>query len=259
MSAIYNKIGPFMALYFYIFGGVLLVSALALIGIFFLSFSTTVLNKLIFFLVSLSTGALIGDSFFHLLPEAAAKDAGLRPWLFVILGLLVFFILEKIIHWRHCHVATSREHPHPVGLMNLVGDSLHNFFDGVIIAGSFLITPILGLATLIAVVAHEIPHEIGNFSILVYAGYARRRALFLNFLTALVALLGALLAVLFGAKIAGFDLFIVPFTAGGFIYIATADLIPELKKETAAGKSLLQLLCILIGLALMLALKLWFA
>ena len=246
-----------MSLYFYIFGGVFLVSALSLIGIFFLSLSAALLNRIIFWLVGLSTGALIGDSFFHLLPEAAAKNDGLATWLYVIFGLLIFFILEKIIHWRHCHVPTSAVHPHPVGVMNLVGDSLHNFFDGVIIAGSFLITPLLGLTTLIAVVAHEIPHEIGNFGILVYAGYARRRALFLNFLTALVAMLGALAAVVFGPKIGGFDLFIVPFTAGGFIYIATADLIPELKKETAARRSLLQLLCILIGLALMLALKIW--
>ncbi len=249
-----------MSLNIYIFGSVLIVSALSLIGAVFLSLSPKVLQKLLFFLVSLSAGALLGDSFLHLIPEAAAAAGGrLNVWLWLIGGLLIFFVLEKIIHWRHCHIPTSAEHPHPLGIMNLVGDALHNFFDGVIIAGSFAVSLPLGLASFIAVVAHEIPHEIGNFGVLVYAGYSRGRALFFNFLTALTAMLGALLAVLFGPKISGFGELIVPFTAGGFIYIATADLIPELKKETAALKSLLQLLFILIGVALMLILKLVFA
>lgn len=248
-----------MTIYFCIFGSVFLVSALSLVGVFFLSFSQEIFKKLIFFLVSLSAGALIGDSFLHLLPEAAEKSQGsLETWIWVIVGLIVFFILEKIIHWRHCHIPTGPEHPHPLGLMNLIGDSLHNFFDGVVIAGSFLISLPLGIATFIAVIAHEIPHEIGNFGILIYAGYSRGRALFLNFLTALTALLGALVAVVWGSKVAGFYDFIIPFTAGGFIYVATADLIPELKKETAALKSLWQLICILIGIGLMLGLKLIF-
>lgn len=247
-----------MSLYFYIFGSVLIVSALSLVGVFFLSFSSSFFKKLIFPLVSFSAGALLGDSFLHLIPETAeASTGGLGVWLYLLAGLLLFFVLEKIIHWRHCHVLTSSEHPHPLGLMNLIGDSLHNFFDGAIIAGSFLISPVLGLATFIAVIAHEIPQELGNFGTLIYAGYSRRRALWLNFLTALTAMLGALAVVVFGAKVDGFTDFIIPFTAGGFIYIATADLIPELKKETGAYKSLLQLACILAGVALMLILKLW--
>ncbi|MFA5024633.1 MAG: ZIP family metal transporter [Patescibacteria group bacterium] len=248
-----------MGIYSYIFGSVIFVSALSLIGVFFLSLSSELLKKLIFFLVSLSAGALIGDSFLHLLPEAAETSNGrLGIWLWLIGGIIVFFILEKIIHWRHCHVPTGPDHPHPLGMMNLVGDALHNFFDGVVIAGSFLINIPLGLTTLIAVIAHEVPHEIGNFGILVYAGYSRGRALLLNFFTALTALLGALAAVLAGPKINGFADFIIPFTAGGFIYIASADLIPEMKKETGGFKSFLQLLCILAGVGLMLLLKLAF-
>jgi len=246
-----------MSLYFYIFGSVLLVSALSLVGVFFLSLSTTFLKKIIFFLVSISTGALLGDSFLHLIPEAVAKNPGqLNIWLWLLAGIIIFFVLEKIIHWRHCHVPTGPDHPHPLGMMNLVGDALHNFFDGLIIAGSFLINPTLGVATLIAVIAHEIPHEIGNFGVLVYAGYSRARALLLNFLSALTALLGALLATVVGPKIENFSDFIIPFTAGGFIYIATADLIPEMKKETLAFRSFLQLICILGGVGLMLILKL---
>jgi len=251
-----------MTLYLYIFGSVFLVSALSLLGVFFLSFSKEWLQKVIFLLVSVSAGALLGDAFLHLLPEMAEKSetgTGLAAWLAVIGGLIIFFILEKIIHWRHCHVATGPDHPHPLGIMNLVGDSLHNFFDGMVIAGSFVVSVPLGISTLIAVIAHEIPHEIGNFGILVYAGYSRSKAILLNFFSALTALLGALVAVLFATQMSGFTDFIVPFTAGGFIYIATADLIPEMKKETAVSKSFLQLVCILAGIALMFILKLIFA
>ncbi|MDP2944168.1 MAG: ZIP family metal transporter [bacterium] len=248
-----------MSLYFYIFGGVLLVSLLSLLGVFFLSFSPRFLEKLTLFLVSLSAGTLLGDSFLHLLPEASADSGtGLRMWLWLIIGLISFFVLEKIVHWRHCHIPTGPAHPHHLGLMNLAGDCLHNFFDGVIIAGSFLANIPLGLATLVAVIAHEIPQEIGDFGVLLYVGYSRRRALFLNFITALTAVLGAAVAILLGAKITGFSDLIIPFTAGGFIYIATADLIPELKKETAIHKSLYQLISIIAGVLIMLALKLVF-
>lgn len=248
-----------MSLYLYIFGSVTLVSLLSLLGVFFLSFSPRFMEKLILFMVSLSAGVLLGDSFLHLLPEAAARDGdSLKIWLWIIAGLLTFFVLEKIIHWRHCHILTSSKHPHPLGIMNLVGDCLHNFFDGVIIAGSFLVNIPLGITTLIAIIAHEIPHEIGNFGVLLYAGYPRRRALLFNFLTALTAILGSAAAVMIGSRINDFSDMIVPFTAGGFIYIATADLIPEMKKETAAHKSLYQLISIIIGVLIMLAFKIIF-
>lgn len=248
-----------MSLYLYIFGSVTLVSLLSLLGVFFLSFSPRFMEKLILFMVSLSAGVLLGDSFLHLLPEAAARDGdSLKIWLWIIAGLLTFFVLEKIIHWRHCHIPTSSKHPHPLGIMNLVGDCLHNFFDGVIIAGSFLVNIPLGITTLIAIIAHEIPHEIGNFGVLLYAGYPRRRALLFNFLTALTAILGSAAAVMIGSRVNDFSDMIVPFTAGGFIYIATADLIPEMKKETAAHKSLYQLISIIIGVLIMLAFKIIF-
>lgn len=248
-----------MTNYIYIFGSVILVSAISLVGVFFLSFSQSVLKKLVFFLVSLSAGTLIGDVFIHLIPEITENnDGGLGIWFFLMGGLLIFFVLEKIIHWRHCHVPTSQEHPHHLGLMNLIGDGFHNFFDGLIIAGSFLVSWPLGLATLIAVIAHEIPQEIGNFGVLIYAGYSRWRALWLNFLTALSAILGAVVAIIFSTSLLGFTDFILAFTAGGFIYIATADLIPELNKETRPTKSLLQLLFIVLGILLMLLLKVLF-
>ncbi|MFA6306802.1 MAG: ZIP family metal transporter [Patescibacteria group bacterium] len=243
-------------IYLYSLVSVTLVSLISLIGVLTLAISGEKLNRLIMLLVSLSAGTLLGDSFLHLIPEMAEKNqTGLAVWLWLLTGILTFFILEKIIHWRHCHVETNLNHPHPVGLMNLVGDGLHNFIDGMIIAGSFLVSVKLGLATTLAVIAHEIPQEIGDFGILLHAGYSRAKALFLNFASAITAIFGVLLTLAIGVQASNFTSFIIPFTAGGFIYIATADLIPELKKDTAPGKSLSQLLLIIIGMAIMLALK----
>jgi len=248
-----------MSLYLYIFGGVFIVSILSIISVFFLALSPQFLKKITLFLVSLSAGTLLGDSFLHLLPEAVANQPGsLNVWLWLMTGVILFFVLEKIVHWRHCHIQTCPDHPHHLGIMNLVGDCFHNFFDGLIIAGSFLVSVPLGIATLVAVIAHEIPQEIGDFGVLIYAGYSRMRALWLNFLTALSSFLGAALIILFGSWIANFSDIIIPLTAGGFIYIATADLIPELKKETKLSKTVYQLITIVLGVAIMWLLKLLF-
>ncbi len=252
-----------MNVYLYIFLSILLVSAISLVGISFLALSKRSLNKIVMFLVSFSAGTLLGGSFIHLMPEAISEashhgEESLFVWLYLILGLITFFVLEKIIHWRHCHVTTCPEHPHHLGKMNLIGDFFHNFFDGVIIAGAFLINIPLGIATLIAVIAHEIPQEIADFGVLIYSGFSKKKALLLNFITALSAFLGAFLAIVFESRIESFSEFIIPFTAGGFVYIATADLLPELKKETSFKKSLFQLISIVVGLALMLLLKMLF-
>ncbi|PIZ99524.1 MAG: ZIP family metal transporter [Candidatus Komeilibacteria bacterium CG_4_10_14_0_2_um_filter_37_10] len=231
------------------------ISLVSLVGVFFLFWQKNVLDKVIAWLVSLSVGALLGDTFFHLLPEAVAKNNGLITWLLVVFGIIIFLILEKIIHWRHCHISTSSDHPHPVGLMNTLGDLFHNFFDGMIVAGSYLVSPELGLMTTLAVLAHEVPQEIGDFGILLFAGYSRSKALLINFLTASSAFLGALLIYFLGPNIYNFTDYIVPLTAGGFIYIAVADLLPELQKESRTAHSFYQIFGILIGLALMLFLK----
>lgn len=252
-----------MHVYLSIFLAILLVSLVSLVGIGFLSFSDKWLKKITLLLVSFSAGALLGSSFFHLLPEAlhdfSGEEGSLFVWIAVVSGLLIFFILEKIIHWRHCHVPTCKEHPHHLGKMNLIGDFLHNFFDGVIIASAFLLSVPLGIATLVAVIAHEVPQEIADFGVLIYAGYSKKKALLMNFITALSAFLGAFLVVIFGSAIESLSAYIIPFTAGGFIYIATADLLPELKKENSWKKSLLQFFSIVLGLALMLGLKMFFA
>jgi zinc and cadmium transporter len=236
--------------------GVLIVSLISLIGVFFISFKRETLRKILLFLVSFSTGALLGDAFIHLLPEAIDRF-GFRSAtsLAVLFGLLLFFVLEKFISWRHCHIPTSTGHPHPLGLMTLVGDGVHNFIDGMVIAGSFLMSRQVGITTLLAVIFHEIPQEIGDFGVLIYSGYSKSKALLFNFMIALTSFLGAILILIWGSQINGISGWLLPFTAGGFIYIAGSDLIPELHKETSPKKSLMQFAGLILGIAIMLVLK----
>jgi len=249
-----------MIIYICIFLSVIIVSALSFVGVLFLAISVAKLKKIVIFLVSLSAGSLLGGAALHLMPEAISEYGSTMPiWYYFLAGIIIFFILEKFICWRHCHIQTSGEHPHHLGMMNLIGDGLHNFIDGMVIAGAFLVNNQLGIITTIAVIAHEIPQEIGDFGVLIHAGYSRSKALFLNFLTALSAVLGAGLALLIGSRIENFTAVILSFTAGGFIYIATADLIPELKKDNRLLKSLGQLGSILLGVGIMLLMKIFFS
>lgn len=238
----------------YTIASVLIISLASFIGVLFISFREETLKKILLILVSFSAGALFGGAFLHLIPEALehAKNEQ-QVFFFVLSGIIAFFILEKLLCWRHCHIPTSDSHPHPIAYMNLIGDGFHNFIDGAIIAASYLVSIPLGIATSIAVIAHEIPQEIGDFGVLVHGGFSRGKALMMNFLSALTAVLGALLVLLLSMKVETMTAFLVPFTAGGFIYIAGSDLIPELKKETGPFRTLLQLAAILCGIGLMLA------
>ena len=233
---------------------VAIVSIISLIGILTLSFSDRLLRKMLLFLVSFAAGSLFGGAFFHLIPEAFEGGCSVCVPVYVVLGILIFFILEKFIHWRHCHIPTSKHHTHPLGIMNLVGDGFHNFIDGLIIGGSYLVSIPLGFSTTIAIILHEVPQEIGDFGILLHAGFSKAKALLLNFASALTAVLGAVVAIMIGAKIGGFTEFLVPFTAGGFIYIAGSDLIPELQKECAPSKSFFQFIALVLGIGIMVTL-----
>lgn len=229
------------------------VSLLSLVGVVYLALNDDKLRKIILFLVSFSAGALFGGAFIHLIPEASEKISdGSVMALFIILGILIFFVLEKFIHWRHCHIPTSKKHPHPLGIMNLVGDGLHNLIDGMVIAASYLTSVQLGITTTIAVTLHEIPQEISDLGVLIHAGYSKTKALFFNFISALTAVLGAVIVLLVGTKVNHLVLYLLPITAGGFIYIAGSDLIPELKKECIpAYKNIAQLIGIILGILLM--------
>jgi zinc and cadmium transporter len=244
----------------YALSSVFLVSLVSLIGILFFALKRNTLNKTILFLVSLSAGSLFGGSFIHILPEVVeANGFGATVSLSILGGIIIFFIIEKIVHWRHCHIPTSKEHPHHLAPMNLIGDGVHNFIDGIIIATSYLVNINIGIATTIAVLLHEVPQEIGDFGVLLHAGLSKRKALLYNFGSALMAVLGAVIGVAIGKSSEQFALLILPFAAGGFIYIAGSDLIPELHKECGRKDIFLHLSALLIGIVLMLVVKMLFS
>ncbi|MFA6304616.1 MAG: ZIP family metal transporter [Patescibacteria group bacterium] len=235
-------------IWLYSLTSVLLVSLVSLAGIITLSLSLDRLKKVLIFLVSFSAGAMLGDLFFHLLPEIAETQGfgGLTPVLFIG-GMLLFFILEKYIHWTHCHEPLSDQHPHHLATMNLFGDGLHNFIDGLMIAASYIISLPLGIATTLAIVFHEIPQEIGEFGVLLHAGFSKGKAIFYNLISAGMAIIGTLIGLMLAEKSDAFAAAILPITAASFIYIATADLIPELHKETKMTRSFIQLISLILG------------
>jgi zinc and cadmium transporter len=250
---------PLQQIWLYSILSVLLVSLISFVGILTLSLKAKNLKTILIYLISFSAGALLGDAFIHLIPEAAEKSGfTLNLSAYILAGIAIFFILEKVINWQHCHRHVLEEgHIHPFAYTNLVGDGLHNFLDGIIIAASFLISIPAGIATTLAVILHEIPQEIGDFGVLLHAGFTKSKALLLNFASALVAILGAVITFVFANQIENIELILVPIAAGGFIYIASSDLIPELHKDSdKLSKSLLQLIAFLLGIAVMAALLL---
>ena len=232
-------------------GAVGVISALSLVGLLTLVLNRDVMRTTLFIAVAFAAGALLGDAFFHLIPEISESASGfdLFASTALLIGIFAFFILEKIVHWHHAHFP-GEDVLHPVAITNLVGDGLHNFVDGAIVAGSFAVSMRLGLATSIAVALHEIPQEIGDFAILIHAGLAPKRALFLNFMSALTAVAGAIVVLLF-ASVSVLERFVVPFSAGAFIYIASTDLLPDLHKEAQPMRSAMQLVALVAGGATM--------
>ena len=241
--------------FLYMVVSVSVVGLLSLVGISLLALSHEAFHRVVFILVALAVGALFGDAFLHLLPEAYGDAAhSLQTSLYVLAGILLFFMLENFLHWRHQH-SDEHEEIQPFGYLNLVADMSHNFIDGLIIGASYIVSFKMGLATSLAVVLHEIPHEFSNFGVLVKSGFSKGKALFLNFITALAALVGGLLAWQVGGNMEGFIHILIPLTAGGFIYIAGSDLVPQLHKDVKSLRALFQLLAILAGAGLMLLLK----
>jgi len=235
---------------------VFIVSLIAIVGIITFAIKADKLKKILIYMVSFSAGALLGDAFIHLLPELAEEGLTLNYSITIIFGVLLFFSLEKVVHWRHCHMPITKEHVHPFAYMNLLGDALHNFIDGLIIAGSYIISIPAGIATTIAVIFHEIPQEIGDFGVLVHGGFLKGKAIFLNFITALTAVFGAIFALVLSNYISNIEGYLISLAIGGFLYIAGSDLIPELHKETKVSVSLIQILTFILGVAVMMCLLL---
>ncbi len=240
----------------YSLGSVLVISLISLVGLLAFSLKEENLEKMLLHLVSFSAGGLFGHAFIHMIPEAVGENGfGLQVSIYILVGIITSFVVEKFLLWRHCHVPTSEEHPHTFAYMNLFGDAVHNFIDGLMIGGSYLASVSLGIATTLAVIFHEIPQEIGDFGVLIYGGFNKSRAIFFNFSTALTAIFGAILALTLGSLIHDFIPFMIPFAAGNFIYIAGSDLIPELRKdEPGFPKSILQLASFVLGVLILFSL-----
>ncbi|CUT02765.1 ZIP family metal transporter [Candidatus Chrysopegis kryptomonas] len=222
------------------------VSLFSLVGIIFVSVKEKLLDKILLWLVSFASGALIGVAFLHMIPRSIENNS--KAIYFVVLGIVVFFLLEKFFYWRHCH--EQKCEVHSFAYLNLIGDSFHNFIDGMVIAGSFVTDVNLGIITTLAVIVHEIPQELGDFGVLVHGGFNKKKALTLNFLTALFAVAGGIVGFIFTEKISFIRLNLVPFTAGGFIYVSLVDLVPELHRRFSLKESFVQLLLVISGISI---------
>ena len=240
----------------YILIAVLGISLISLVGVFSLAFKESFIKRIPFILVAFSAGTLLAAAFLDILPEVITSGQKNVVFIFILLGIVVFFIMEKFLYWSHCHNNVCQEHT--LIYLNLFGDGLHNFIDGVIIASSFLISIQLGVITTLAIVCHELPQEIGDFGILIYGGLSRKKALLYNFLCGLTAVIGAVIAYFFNAQITGLTNYILAFAAGGFIYIACADIIPQLHKEYDAKSSILQVALIIFGIFIIWVVKVVF-
>ncbi len=208
----------------------------------------------IFGLVNLATGALIGAAFFHLIPESW-EASPLSPY-FLILGILLFFVLEKFLYWRHCHSGEECQvHVEAFSYLNLIGDGVHNFIDGAVIAGAFIANPALGWTTTLAVVLHEVPQELGDFAILIHGGFTTGKALFFNFLSQMTCILGGVLTYFVGTALHNLEPYLLSFAAGGFLYIALVDLLPEMRHSTGLKSALVEVTLLLAGIFLMWGLK----
>lgn len=254
---------------------VTLVSLISLVGVVTLSRDPAVLRRRLPLLVSLAAGVLVGSAVVHLLPEAReALGDGWPVSLLFLAGFLGFFGLERAL-WFHHHPEAVRlsepgvdlhppghglgedcVEPHPVVWMNLIGDGAHNLIDGVAIGAAFMVDPATGVATTLAIILHEVPQEIGDFAILVHGGLTVRRALLFNLLSALVAVVGVGLAFGVGQRLEGFSAALLAITAGSFIYIAGANLIPEIHRHRDRSRALAQTVYLLGGVGITLVLRL---
>lgn len=235
--------------FFYALASTLLISFGSFAGVLTLSMRREQLHRWLLSLVALSAGTMFGAAMFHLLPEALEQlEARLVLGLLTI-SFVLFFVIEKVLHWRHCHDEDCQTHT--LGWMNLLGDSIHNCIDGLIIGAAFATSTSLGVVTSMAVIFHEIPQEIGDFGVLLHAGWPVKRALLANFLVAVTSVFGAIIGFFLAEQSELFALYLMPIAAGGFIYIAASDLIPELRKETTGHGSIRSALFFLVGLAFM--------
>lgn len=243
----------------YTISSVVIVSLVSFVGIITLFFGKKKIDSLLLTLVNISAGTLLGGAFFHLIPEAVEESGvfSISISFLILIGISIFFLLDKLIHWKHSHsesslIHTTKEHKPSVAYLNLLGDGIHNFLDGLIIAGSYLISIPTGIATTIAVIVHETPQEIADFGVLMYSGLSKTKALLFNFYSATTAIIGGIVGLVIGSHSETFMAIILPVASGAFIYIAGSNLIPEiLQKNFRLKTSLVQFLSFIFGIAIM--------
>lgn len=234
--------------FLWIFLATLCVSLTSLSGALLFLLKGKTAERMLIPLVGFSAGALMGGAFLHLLPEAISESP--HPsyvTFYALIGFVCFFLMERYLHWRHCHDDVCDVHP-PFTYINMIGDGLHNVIDGFVIAGAFMVNIKIGIVTSLVIASHEIPQELGNFGILVYGGFSRGRALILNVLVNGTSLIGAVAGYFLGTMLTGLPLFLMPFAAGGFIYIAASDLIPELHRQPNNKRANLAIIMFILGI-----------
>lgn len=235
--------------FWYALTAVIIVSLLSLLGAIFISFQRKFLDSVTTYLLAFSSGILLGTTFYDLVPEGFGV-IGSQVYTWLIVGVVTFFVLEKVIHW-HSHVEGEMPSKKHLAYLTLLGDGVHNFLDGAVIGVTFLTSVPLGIATTIAVVAHEIPHELSDFFLLMYGGLSNKKALWYNFLSALTAILGTIVIFIFSKDLLRYSPYLIGFAAGNFLYIASSDLIPELHEKQNALISVGQTFFLIFGVALM--------
>jgi len=230
-------------------------SFIAFAGVFTLWCREKTLKKILFILVAFAAGTLLGGAFLHMVAESLEMMESNAVFLLLITGFSVFFLIEKFLHWHHCH--EEKCDTHPFTYLILFGDGIHNFIDGLIIAASFAVNPAFGIVTTMMIIAHEFPQELGDFGVLVHGGMEKKKALFYNFLSQITSIAGGIIGYL-ASGLGSFQGLLLPFAAGGFVYIAASDLIPELHKETEKNKSILTFVFFIVGVLFMLGIKIVF-
>jgi zinc and cadmium transporter len=226
----------------------LVVSAMSLVGISLISLDKKTMDNVVFIILSFAIGTLLAATFFDLFPEALESGDSQIVFGTALAGILTFFILERLVHWHHEHHDHST-HEKPVAWLVVIGDGVHNFFDGVAISASFLTSMEVGITTTFAIIVHEIPQELSDFTLLRYAGFSTKKALAFNLISALASVMGAVFFFYASEHIENIEPIGLAFTAGAFLYIAATDLLPELHKEEEKSKSIIQLVAMLLGIA----------
>ncbi|MDH5780806.1 MAG: ZIP family metal transporter [Candidatus Bathyarchaeota archaeon] len=236
-----------------------LISLVALIGALTLFLREKILNRILLILVAFSAGALLGGAFLHLIPEAIQKIGVdemsiFATFSYLLVGFCTFFILEQLIRWHHHH-ATSHPKIMPFSYLTLISDGIHNFIDGLVIAASFMVNFHIGITTTLAIALHEIPQEIGDFGVLIYGGFNRVKALSLNYISAITVVVGGIVGFILYGWLGESISVLLPFAAGNFIYIASTDLIPEIRFKENIVRSLTRFIVFLAGIGLMVIIR----